>query len=539
MFSRIFNIPKRLAAANPHTAASRPPRSEAQAAPTPPPDEDELNADQRLSICHQRFPDLSRLTSAHRSSAPMLGRPNSALASALRSDLLQQADAPGAAARLPAQATDADTDPVSSVDQPLVQAPLSPLKPMKRPEGCETISQRAQRLAAACRSEGYTLRPHDSAINLGNYSGLILGPSVCVDCSDPKALQQARVNKICHYDHIQQSIYTLARDIQGRSLSTPQKKILQRAALVRSELKTMLPFGRANVELDGKLINDRLGPLRHQAARRVRFNAPEFQAEQGLHAYARAAAITAVAGCGTCGDFANLAMALLARDLKKGERLIKQAADTDFDHAWVRFESVESDEAQLDSKIAVIVDGWADGPVFLPEDGKWTGGIPIKDKWSIDSTNSREFFETFAHYRNEATEAKLENAYEAVFTERLQDNGNPQLIRNMKNFEPTNALGEHFFERSRNATLGAESRTFGLVVKASKEFESYSIKDGCFDISCLVSNVMMATQSSEIYEKRFLAARRPIDLGLIFQTPPEFVRAPQVRNHVSRRLSVS
>ncbi len=436
--------------------------------------------------------------------------------------------------------------------QPAMRTQVSRPASMAPSQVDETRSQGGQSLVGQHQPENLSQpqpqpQPqHANAANLEKICRPISGLTDPVASVVLLAIQKDRAKKIHGYDNLQRSIYKLARDIQGRSLSAAQKNVLERVTQVRSELKNMLPLGRVNVPIDGQSIDSILGSVRHQAAKRVRFRDQSFHGGSD-HVYARAAAITAYAGCGSCGDFANLAMVLLARDLKAGERLIKQSAGSGFDHAWVRFEGVEPQGVRSGAKPSVILDAWADGPVFLPEDGTWTNNeASVKDNWFIDSSNSQQVYETFEHYRNSAIETKLLGTYGDVFLSRLKNNGDPAVIDGINSYHPMSALSNDFFEKSRAAIedndLQGDESVMGMVLDiAEKHKQNLNL-----DPETIECDIFESAYSFREPEKRFLANHVPVDLGLVpsvSQRPEEASQATipttTTLTTVSRRLSLN
>lgn len=167
---------------------------------------------------------------------------------------------------------------------------------------------------------------------------------------------------------LQQAAYVLARQVTGRPLSAPTQALMQRANESRKEVLALMPYGRSNVTTDLEA-TQRQGFHRLLAQRHVMGNISSLGDPPAL-THARDAALSAYAGSGNCGEFANVAAHVHARRLQEGERLTVQKAH-DFDHSWVTVEGRASPGGTVPR---AVLDVWADGPVVAPADDRFIAG---------------------------------------------------------------------------------------------------------------------------------------------------------------------
>lgn len=205
--------------------------------------------------------------------------------------------------------------------------------------------------------------------------------------------RQLRENAFC-----QQAAYLLLREFQGRPLSEPHKDLMWRVSQVRAEVLERLPMGRSNV-LDDVAIHQGQSGERHAtyralAARRLKWDIPNGSSQ--AHLYIRAA-LTAIAGSGSCGDHSILAMHLLGPVLKNGERAVRQklAGEDDLDHAWVCVEGAMTGATHMLDRHAVILDAWADGPVIDPQDCAFVQGQMVENLEIFDFESCEKAYEAF------------------------------------------------------------------------------------------------------------------------------------------------
>lgn len=198
--------------------------------------------------------------------------------------------------------------------------------------------------------------------------------------ASPRETRSAQLEKAAF---CRQAAYLLVRELQGRPLSDEHQALMWRVSKVRTEVLKMLPMGRSNVTTDVLACNtDRSnGPGMHStfralAARELKFSVTN--ASRDEHSYIRAA-LTAIAGSGSCGDHSLLALHLLGPAMEPGDRALrqKQKGDEALDHSWVRVECAASG-VMSDNNPAVILDVWADGPVIDPVDCAFVNGDELE-----------------------------------------------------------------------------------------------------------------------------------------------------------------
>jgi hypothetical protein len=112
----------------------------------------------------------------------------------------------------------------------------------------------------------------------------------------------------------------------------------------------------------------------------------------------QAAALTARAGAGNCGEFANLALHVHAGRLLPGEQLQLQRADAD--HAWTL---VQGTATPGGSRPAAVIDAWCDGPVIEPHDGAFSSGAAgqVQNLHSISSVDAAALHADFNASRSQ------------------------------------------------------------------------------------------------------------------------------------------
>ncbi len=173
---------------------------------------------------------------------------------------------------------------------------------------------------------------------------------------------------------LQMGAYLLAREAMGRRVPTPTRELLLRTHESRKEVLQLMPYGRANVGQDLR-ITGKEGFYRLLAQRRTIGDLSTLGASP-LATRAREAAITACAGAGNCGEFANVAAHVHAARMREGESVEIQRAGTG-DHSWAVVQG--SAEGAAPAPCAVI-DAWGEGPAADAADNRFTAGATAEPR---------------------------------------------------------------------------------------------------------------------------------------------------------------
>jgi hypothetical protein len=238
------------------------------------------------------------------------------------------------------------------------------------------------------------------------------------------ARRESRAQSLERTAFLQQSAYILVRQRSDNPLTNAQIDLMWRACDVRVKLLGMLPLGRSNVttDVDSCVEAQNSGvhsTLRAVAARRLKYEVPDGTSPR-TQGYIRAA-LTAVAGAGSCGDHSNLAMHLLGPALKDGEILIQQREKeailpngkkdpSVLDHSWVVVRGVPTKlegTDKLGPAPEVVLDAWADGPIMTPEDCAFIKNKNIQSLKVFDTETARLAYQSFAEVNTADFEEKI------------------------------------------------------------------------------------------------------------------------------------
>jgi hypothetical protein len=322
----------------------------------------------------------------------------------------------------------------------------------------------------------------------------------------------------------QQAAYILAREVQNRPLSKEQRALMWRANEVRTEVIKALPLGRSNVTADFEncaiqvrkmqSLGPAQGTYRALAARQLKWLIPKGSSTNHI-----AAGLAAVAGSGSCGDHANIAMHLFARALGPGERLIKQRSE-ELDHAWIRIEGAPTVRGQPDSRPAVVLDAWADGPVIDPDDGTFSNSTLISTVYTIDAKEGPSAYESFMLHRSakyEQSIAEMAIKVEADKHAKHQKRADRKASHPLSDvvvWEPTPVLEKKFLRKLKRATLFGqnEGKLKDAALRIASESPSWEKFKGTEN---LAAKIVLATKAFGKPEDRFLLAFPPVSLGLI------------------------
>lgn len=347
----------------------------------------------------------------------------------------------------------------------------------------------------------------------------------------------------------QQAAYILAREIQNRPLSKEQRALMWRANEVRTEVIKALPLGRSNVTADfdncaaqvrkNQSMGAAQGTYRALAARHLKWLVPKGSSTNHI-----AAGLAAVAGSGSCGDHANVAMHLFARDLGPGERLIKQRSE-ELDHAWIRIEGAPTVPGQPDSRPSVVLDAWADGPVIDPDDGTFTSSPLVSNVYTIEAKDGPSAYESFMFHRSAKYEKPIAEMAVKVEADKhakhqkQADRKESHPLSDVVVWEPTPVLEKKFLRKLKRAALYGQ--TEGTLKDAALRVASESPSWAKFkDTKHLAAKIVLATKALGKPEDRFLLAFPPVSLGLIDQwdasteTPP-----PDPEHYVPEKIKAT
>lgn len=339
------------------------------------------------------------------------------------------------------------------------------------------------------------------------------------------ALQAIRASTLEKTAFCQQAAYILAREIQNRPLSKEQKKLMWRVSDARTEVLKALPLGRSNVRQDYDACAEQMrtnsamgavqGTYRALAARQLKWDIPN-----GTSAVHISAALTAVAGSGSCGDHANVAMHLLARDLQPGERLLKQKHDN-LDHAWVRVEGAAPKDGELGSGLAVILDAWADGPVIDPADGEFSkNNERISIVWTLDAQGGRDAYESFQRERTSKYEkpiADLARRIEQLRREKQKHSENSSgctPLADVVLWSQIPVLDKTFLNRVKRVTFygDVDGNLKNSALQIAREAPNWARYQ---DTEDLAERILTLARSLGKAEERPLIALAPLSLGLV------------------------
>ena len=370
-------------------------------------------------------------------------------------------------------------------------------------------------------------------------------------CSKMASLRESRAAAIRIQAFFQQAAYILAREILNRPLTKEQKQLMWRANEVRTEVLKALPLGRSNVVSDyntglellreNHAISGSHGTYRALAARQLKWNIPNGSTKPHI-----AAALAAVAGSGSCGDHANIAMHLFAKELKPGERLIKQKSDN-LDHAWLRIEGAPSAGSEQDMGPSVILDAWADGPVIDPSDGTFSSTPLVSTIHVIDAKDGLGAYEAFQHEmvaKYETQIAALANKIERDRNTKHRHQGSPPIshpLSDVVQWPPAPVLEHNFMSELKRSDLDVEGK-LELKAQALRIAREAPSLPELKDIKNLADIIIAATQSLEEATDRFLVPFTPVGMGLVAPSndtttsPPTGPEAAHVAK-ISRTLS--
>lgn len=335
------------------------------------------------------------------------------------------------------------------------------------------------------------------------------------------AAHEARSAELERTAFCQQAAYILVRQFQGRPLSAAQKELMWRVSEVRTEVLKMLPLGRSNVVDDVAACDQQKGGVhstyRALAARQLKWDIPNGTLKS--HAYIPAA-LTAVAGSGSCGDHANLAMHLLGRVLKPGERLIKQKGEG-LDHSWVRIEGAPPEGGPSDCGPAGILDAWADGPVIDPADCEFVRSQVVQNLVIFDSPSARTAYESFqrektAKYEKPIADLACQLQKKGQAAGKTGDGSSrPDPLSDIVVWHPTSVLHRSFLRTldrveieslRRNNTLRDDALEIAQGAPHWAQFQN---------TPNLARDIVAAALCLGTPEERSLLAGAPIRLGLV------------------------
>ncbi len=213
--------------------------------------------------------------------------------------------------------------------------------------------------------------------------------------------------------------YLLARHTTGRPVDPHTKDLLKRANQSKKDVLSIMSYGRGNVTTD--LRHTRNVGFHRLLAQRHLVKSTSSLGVDPTVTHMQDAALAAYAGCGNCGEFANVAAHVHAGRLLAGER-VRQHSARDTDHSWI---VVQGQPTQDGSVPQAIIEAWGDGPVVEVVDHAYTKNAAPPDMvHGIVSTHGPALHRQFEQARQDPG-VKAVKRFNALFVANARDQKQP------------------------------------------------------------------------------------------------------------------